>query len=116
MKYFGKLFENLKMKKITKEQEKINTANQLAKAEKLQETLILSRSSSSTTTFSAKVDTYKLDVFKDSIEEYNTQNPEQKLKIGKVIENLMYDFYKEMKILNKKDEEQKDLFNEKGEE
>lgn len=93
------------MSKISKkQQEKLDQVKQ----EKFQNTVRMASDVTQTETFSCKVGSATKLLFIEEIKKYNEKNPHQKLKIGKVLDQLMYDFYKDLKVLNT-DEEQQEL-------
>ena len=91
------------MSKITaKQQEKIDNA----KRQKLDRTIRAASTSSDTATFSCKVDSYTVERFKDGIDKFNEKNPTKKIKIGKLVEQLLWDFTQELKEINAEEEQQ----------
>ena len=76
-----------------------------AKQDKLQNVLYRASGRTETKTFSCKVDSTTLAIFKGEIEKFNDNNPDKKLKIGKIMDEIMYDFYKELRILNSNEEQ-----------
>jgi hypothetical protein len=77
---------------------------ELAKKNDFQRTLRLSRVSSDTTSFSAKVDSITVELFRYEVDKFNESNPYNKIRVGKVIEELLYNWTIDLTSINREEE------------
>jgi len=87
----------MKITKIQKEKIEQSRNNEF------QRTLRLSRINSDKISFSAKVDSLTVDLFRHEINIFNEKNPSNKIRVGIVIEEILDNWTRDLRSLNREE-------------